>query len=256
VRTLSRERSSVGRVRHSAFSGLGKRKCPTFNITIFDVEHGGCALIEADTGTRMLVDCRYNAATGLRPSSFPVSRGISYLQELSITNYDEDHVDDLPNLVGSIGIGTLTRNPTVSGDQLRYLKREDGIGAGISCLATMTASYNQPVLMQPNWGNLSFSQYWNSYPYDFDDENNLSMALFIHYPGLSVLFPGDLEKAGWKKLLLKPEFTADLRRVHVLVASHHGRENGCCEELFSLTGWRAQIVIISDDYNNTTHRRP
>ena len=25
-----------------------------FNITIFDVEHGGCALIEADTGTRML----------------------------------------------------------------------------------------------------------------------------------------------------------------------------------------------------------
>ncbi len=218
------------------------------NITIFDVEHGGCALIEADTGARMLVDCGYNATTGWRPSTYLTRRGISYLHELSITNYDEDHVDDLPNLVRSVSIGILTRNPTVSSDQLRYLKREDGIGAGISCLAGMAGSYNQAVAAQPNWGNLSFSRYWNSYPYDFDDENNLSMALLIHHPQLSVLFPGDLEKAGWKKLLLKPGFVADLKRVHVLVASHHGRENGCCEELFSLTGWRPQIVIISDDY--------
>jgi hypothetical protein len=29
VRTLFRERSSVGQVRRSAFRGLGKRKCPT-----------------------------------------------------------------------------------------------------------------------------------------------------------------------------------------------------------------------------------
>jgi beta-lactamase superfamily II metal-dependent hydrolase len=220
------------------------------NITIFDVEHGSCALIEADTGARMLVDCGYNAITGWRPSYHLLRRGISYLDELSITNYDEDHVDDLPNLQRLIRIGILTRNPTVSGDQLRYLKREGGIGEGISCLARMTASYNQPVslLGQPNWGSLSFSRYWNSYPYDFVDENNLSIALFVHHPLLSVLFPGDMEKGGWKRLLLRPGFITDLQRVHVLIASHHGRENGCCGELFSLTGWRPQIVIISDDY--------
>src|SRR6266853_5332058 len=31
----------------------------------------------------------------------------------------------------------------------------------------------------------------------------------------------------------------------ILVASHHGRENGCCEELFS-RGWKPIVVIISD----------
>jgi beta-lactamase superfamily II metal-dependent hydrolase len=114
----------------------------------------------------------------------------------------------------------------------------------------MVGNYQAPVaiLSQPNWGDVLFAAYYNRYPNDFTDENNLSLALFVHYPRLSVLFPGDMEKTGWKKLLENPYFTADLRRVHILVASHHGRENGCCEELFSVTGWRPQIVIISDDY--------
>jgi hypothetical protein len=33
--------------------------------------------------------------------------------------------------------------------------------------------------------------------------------------------------------------------VSVFVASHHGRESGCCTELFEL--FRPQLVIISDD---------
>lgn len=219
-------------------------------ITIFDVEHGGCALVEANTGARVLIDCGYNPTTNWRPSTYLKARGISYLEELCVTNYDEDHVDDLPNLLNTVQIGTLRRNQTVSEPQLRHLKKVDGIGRGIDCLAEMTSRYQSPVslLSQPNWGDVSFSAYCNHYPSDFIDENNLSVAFFVHHAQVSILFPGDLEKVGWKKLLQSSSFVAALRRVHVLVASHHGRVNGRCDELFSMTGWRPQVVIISDDY--------
>jgi hypothetical protein len=42
-----------------------------------------------------------------------------------------------------------------------------------------------------------------------------------------------------------PSFRQDLMGTSVFVASHHGRESGCCTELFDL--FRPQLVIISDD---------
>jgi beta-lactamase superfamily II metal-dependent hydrolase len=218
-------------------------------ITIFDVEHGACALLRADTGATALIDCGYNAVTGWRPSLALPKMGVRFIDELFVTNYDEDHVDDLPNLRRHVGIGILTRNPTVSGAQLYQIKSVDcAPGKGIRELISMTQTYNSPISSQPNWGGIEFRRYWNRYPNEFTDENNLSMALFIHHPMLSILFPGDLEKAGWKNLLLNPYFVKDLSKVHILVASHHGRDNGCCDEIFALTGWRPQIVVISDDY--------
>jgi len=37
---------------------------------IFDVEHGACNLITADTGARVLIDCGHNSTTGWRPSVY------------------------------------------------------------------------------------------------------------------------------------------------------------------------------------------
>jgi beta-lactamase superfamily II metal-dependent hydrolase len=218
-------------------------------LTIFDVEHGASALLSTTTGCHGLIDCGYNSTTGWRPSTALPAMGITNIDELFITNYDEDHVNDLPNLRRSTNIRILTRNPTVSSTQLPQLKSEDcQPGKGMRELIEMTSAFTHPIAVQPNWGEFTFDRYWNNYPTEFIDENNLSMALFVHHPQISLLFPGDLEKAGWKKLIQNPNFVASLRRVHVLVASHHGRENGCCEELFSMTSWKPQVVVISDDY--------
>jgi hypothetical protein len=62
---------------------------------------------------------------------------------------------------------------------------------------------------------------------------------------LKIVFAGDLEVAGWRRLLSLPSFRQDLICTSVFVASHHGRESGCCTELFDL--FRPQLVIISDD---------
>ena len=214
-------------------------------VQIFDVEHGACALVTTDTDEHILIDCGHNSTTGWRPSTYLPSSGITTLERLVITNYDEDHVSDLPDLLGTVRPQMLFRNRTVSPHDLELLKSETGAGPGIERLVAMAQEYSHPVTSWPDLGGLALKTFYNSYPADFDDENNLSMAVFLDYHGFCMLFPGDLETAGWKKLLEHPDFVQHLMRVTVLVASHHGRESGCCEEMFEL-GWLPQVVIMSD----------
>jgi beta-lactamase superfamily II metal-dependent hydrolase len=99
-----------------------------------------------------------------------------------------------------------------------------------------------------DFGDTSFSLYWNSYgatPYGFDDENNLSLVVFVKCGHHKIVFPGDIEKAGWLRLLQNPSFVQELYGVNLFVASHHGRENGYCEEVLNNCP-AIRAVIISD----------
>jgi beta-lactamase superfamily II metal-dependent hydrolase len=215
-------------------------------IQIFDVEHGACALLTADTGARMLIDCGHNSTTNWRPSSYLKNMGVNQLQKLAITNYDEDHASDLANLLQVVSVDVLVSNPSVSALDLRKLKNIGGIGAGIEALADMKSRYTQSISNEPNFGAISFKSFWNVYPTEFEDENNLSMVLFIKVYGLSICFPGDMEIEGWKNLLRKAEFGDYISSVNVFVASHHGRQNGCCDELYSIGRLNPEATIISD----------
>ena len=113
-------------------------------LEIFNVAHGQCSLISSDSGAHMLIDCGHNGGTGWRPSEMLARRGVRWLDELVITNCDEDHASDLPRLLETVDIGCLTRNPTVSGNELYRLKASGGMGAGIASLVDMTMHFNQP----------------------------------------------------------------------------------------------------------------
>lgn len=222
-------------------------------LEIFDVEHGQCALLSSDAGGYMLIDCGSNGTTGWRPSTMLNWRGIKFLDELMITNYDEDHACDLVNVRRTVGIGILTRNPTVRGSDLYRLKASGGMGAGIEALAVMTADFTGGVPSWPNYDGMTYRHFFNSYPADFVDENNLSLVAVLRWPGgaglpgFSIVFGGDMEVAGWRRLLTRPDFKEEMRRgVTVFVASHHGRSNGYCRELFELTGLTPEAVVISD----------
>lgn len=217
-------------------------------IQVFDVEHGGCALVTADSGARILIDSGHNGSTGWRPSNYLAQQGVGHLEKLIITNYDEDHASDLPNLVRTVGIGTLVCNPTVSSADLVHLKDIGGIGNGIRALADLKASYTAPATRDAvvDYGGIKLTHFYNRYPEEFEDENNLSLVVILEYQDLCICFPGDMEVAGWRRLLHKPGFREKMAQVNVLVASHHGRQNGCCEELYTQTGLSPAITIISD----------
>jgi beta-lactamase superfamily II metal-dependent hydrolase len=216
-------------------------------IQIFDVEHGGCALVTADTGARIMIDTGHNATTNWRPSAHLRSVGVTHLDQLIVTNYDEDHASDLANVLRVVSVGTLSSNPTVSAANLRQLKRKGGIGNGIAALADLKGRYTASVTGPgPDLGNLSLRYFWNRYPTEFEDENNLSLVVILNAFGLTICFPGDMEVAGWRNLLRNRAFVQVISEVNVFVASHHGRENGCCDELFSRTTLKPAIVVISD----------
>jgi beta-lactamase superfamily II metal-dependent hydrolase len=103
-------------------------------LQIFDVEHGACALLTADNGTRLMIDCGHNATTGWKPGTYLRSKNISTLEMLAVTNYDEDHASGADDLFRNINVKWLWRNPSVSGTTLKKLKSDAGMGPGIDSL--------------------------------------------------------------------------------------------------------------------------
>ena len=143
------------------------------------------------------------------------------------------------------------RNTSVTSDEIQMLKSEDGIVsyAMDEFLNAIDNDFGSPgESSEVNFPSIEWSCHRNTYPV-FEDENNLSLVLVVKINGIQFIFPGDMEAAGWIHLLRTNAGFANLvSETHVLIASHHGRENGICPELFDNYGCNPEIVIISDDY--------
>src|SRR4051794_32540635 len=97
-------------------------------LQIFDVEHGACALVTADDNTLLMIDCGHNGITGWKPGTYLRQQGITRLEMLAITNYDEDHASGAIDLFDNVFVGWLLRNQSVSGSTIRMVKRDQGMG--------------------------------------------------------------------------------------------------------------------------------
>lgn len=214
------------------------------NFTIHDVGHGFCASLIHQNGNVMLWDCGNNDQN--RPSVFLPSQGINHVDYFFVTNYDEDHISDLPSLRNNLKIRSMYRNKTISADQLRTLKLESGpITNAMESLLNMIENYTGgPLNPAPEFPGVSFKNFCNGFGEDFDDTNNISQVTCIECGDTTFVLPGDLEKVGWEKLLEGQSFRDWLGKVDVFVASHHGRKNGYCQEVFEYC--IPDVIIFSD----------
>ena len=212
---------------------------------IHDVGHGFCAHLLHDNNSLMLWDCGHKSEPENRPSIFLPALGIQTVHRLIITNYDQDHISDLTNLRQAVDIKILRKNPSITSQQLRKLKEESGsISSAMESLLSMMDIYTGDVTEPPSFPNVTFETFHCVYPDDFQDTNNLSMVSFLKTPMGSFMIPGDLEKPAWEKLLKNTTFQENLRHTTVFVASHHGRTNGYCEDVFEYCS--PSVVIFSD----------
>ena len=169
------------------------------------------------------------------------------LDYLFITNADQDHMSDLQGLWDrGINVPVWFRNPTLGPEIYRKIKEQSGpltrdADRYLQNLTGMTVPVSQP--FDQYMGGITSHEFWNSYP-KFMTTNDLSLVVFIKFAGFKILFPGDLEEAGWLALLGNPAFRAELVNTDILVASHHGRESGYCKEAFDYC--HPQAVIMSD----------
>lgn len=219
-------------------------------LRLWDVEHGACAMVQHVVdqygGKLAMID---SGCTGnWRPSNY-IRRdlGRTSLDYLFITNADQDHMSDLHGL-GDAGISVpvMFRNPSYTGEQMRQIKRQSGpLSADAESYVAACSSFNKPAgePFNMHMGGITATTFWNPYP-TFTDTNNLSLVVFMSFAGFKILFPGDLEKAGWRALLQRQDFLAELRGTEVLVASHHGRESGFLSDVFD--HFTPSVVVISD----------
>ena len=95
-------------------------------IEVFDVDHGFCALVTADDGQRVLLDCGRNSINGLRPCAVLAARGVRILDALIVSHADEDHVTDLPDLLQNALVRAVITNDSLDSDTLRLIKDAEG----------------------------------------------------------------------------------------------------------------------------------
>ncbi len=212
-------------------------------LQVFDVGHGFCALLVGDNGNAVLFDSGHDDA--FRPSGYLPVIGCTTLEQFVITNFDHDHVSDLGNLRRTVYIRSISRNPSITADRLRVLKLQGGpLSDGLRAAIDLHGNYTAPIYPPLDFGGVTLTHYWNSYP-TFEDTNNLSYVSVISYGDLRVVIPGDLEVAGWKALLMRSDFQRDLAATRIFIAAHHGRESGYCQHVFQFC--RPDITVISDE---------
>lgn len=218
-------------------------------LQIFNVEHGACALLTLPT-KRILIDCGHNASIPWYVGTHLRRMGVQEIERMIVTNLDEDHVSGFPNLLAEgITVNSLFSNDSVKPDDILHLKSETGVGNGIAALVSWLKTSVPLGLVQraAMFPGVTFEYFRHNYP-QFDDENNLSLVVNLTIHGYSFLFCGDMECQGFRLLLAtNSRFRQVLPTVQVLMASHHGRDNGICKEMFDVYGCKPHLVVISDE---------
>ncbi len=219
-------------------------------LRVWDVEHGACAMLHhirsGIAGRLAMIDS--GCTDDWRPSTYiRYQLGREKIDYLFITNADQDHMSDLKGLdEAGVLVPVLIRNPTYTGHEMAKIKAQSGrLSRDATWYVNACASYNQPVTepFNDHMGGIKATWYFNPYP-KFMNTNDLSLVVFIQYANFKILFPGDLEEAGWRGLLSNPAFRAELATTNILVASHHGRQSGYCEDVFDY--FTPEAVVISD----------
>ena len=208
---------------------------------ILNVKHGFCAYAIAEDNSVLLFDCGHSS--DCRPSSYLWEQGIRTVRRLFVTNYDEDHLSDLPNIREVFNVEILTRNTSLTSPQLRSLKLppiSDAMEALLEMIDTYTSAVSEEKLQPPG---IKVEMFHNHYPV-YTETNNLSLLIFLTIGGKTFALPGDLERSGWLSLLQNSRVCQRLRDVDVFVASHHGRENGYCQDVFYYCS--PSLIVMSD----------
>jgi len=213
------------------------------DLLIFDVELGQSIFVYPHSNPEygMLVDC--GNTPEFEPIDFLIAKGYiknNTLNNLTLTNYDQDHFSGLPYLRSKVAITSVCFAPNLTSSEVKGLKEKPHTEA-LEHTCHMKDTYIYPV---PDYFVTEQFYLQKEHLEDYDT-NNLSQVVFIEHNGSVICVSGDLEEQGWKTLLeKKPEIKIWLAKTNIFVASHHGRDNGYYPEIFSHC--KPECIIISD----------
>lgn len=196
-------------------------------FTVLDVGQGQCLLLQSG-GRTYMVDCGgdRDGETADIAAEALLSQGIARLDGLIVTHGDRDHAGSVANLLTRVDTDLLILPPE-AGE-----RKFETSGEVVYATNDLVLTYGDTVLRV-------FS---SQIP---ENGNESSLCVLFDTEKCDILVTGDRGGFGERMLLRN----AEIPRVDVLVAGHHGSKNSTCEELLSAV--RPDIVCISVGQNNS-----
>ncbi|MDR1300542.1 MAG: hypothetical protein LBK50_02435 [Candidatus Nomurabacteria bacterium] len=257
-------------------------------IVIFNVGGASCAFANIN-GTKILLDVgksdNFNPITDFLEPVFDKNQydknenGRYSINQLIVSHPHRDHISAIPNFNDSFypDLVTCPNDNDHSGNNEPVNKR-DAINwdffdlkdnEPLSTLRKMMEDRSLP--LRPSIPPSSTDEqhiYW-LHPKDVEEDpalteesypNNISLVNLLIVNGHHILFPGDIQKEGMKKLLethLDLKIKLSKHRLCILIAPHHGLKSSFSTELFNtIKDHRTRCLnVISEKPNNPDEAR-
>ena len=179
----------------------------------------------------MLIDAGNNE-DGNNIVKFLKSKGISKLDYIVGTHYDEDHIGGLDDIINNFDIGKF------------YLSNGGELGPNYYNLEKVAKKKNLAITIPKVGDKIDFGdvdmEVMAASKFDGKNDNNASVVIQAKYGSRKYLFMGDLEK--------QEEAKHKWNEVDVLKAGHHGSNTSSTQEFLNQV--KPKYVFVSAGKNN------
>lgn len=195
------------------------------SLTVLNVGQGQCLILQSE-GRTFLVDCGGDSdkKTADMAAETLISRGIRRLDGILLTHCDRDHAGAVENLLCRVDTDLL-----VLPEASELASRTSG--------SVLYAAQD----LQLAFGDTKITVYAPTFP---GNSNENSLCILFDTKKCDILITGDRNGFGERMLLRN----AEIPKVDVLIAGHHGSRNSTCEQL--LQAAQPEIVCISVGRDN------
>ena len=201
-----------------------------FNILFMYVGQADSTLIKYKNKT-MLIDAGNNE-DGKNIVKFLKDKGISKLDYIVGTHYDEDHIGGLDDIIENFDIGKF------------YLSNGGELGPNYYNLDKAAKKKNLAITIPKVGDKIDFGdvdmEVMAASKFDGKNDNNASIVIQAKYGSRKYLFMGDLEK--------QEEAKRKWNEVDVLKAGHHGSNTSSTQEFLNQV--KPKYVFVSAGKNN------
>lgn len=231
-------------------------------IIFWDVQHGHSTFIKTPNNKAVFIDLGIGSYEERDKTFSPIKHSMSRnrlttISKVIITHPHLDHIDDILSLdcytVGNIyyptGIDTKelianasksTTNAIVRADRVKKFTKNHDITKQYSGLNRRVTRFTVDEVYFTLFRALNQGS----------NLNNWSILTVVEYLDWKFVIPGDNESASFKELFNIPGFVDAISDAEILLAPHHGRQNGFDNEFMEYV--QPDVVIISDSQYHQT----
>ena len=205
-------------------------------VTVLDVGQGQSVVLRAGEYTAV-VDCGSSSINdaGAAAHEFIQNQGRTEIDLLVLTHFHADHANGVESLLSTARVSALAipdPEGSILAEDIIELARKRGTDIIYVTEVYSVSLGDMTIIIYPPVGN--------------GDDNERGLSI-LSIAGFTALITGDMNSSGERSLLRQ----ADLPKIDVLVAGHHGSRFSTSEELLAAVS--PDVAIISVGRNSYGH---